>query len=289
MSFGAVMGGVGGLMNIFSSLFSKEQQPEQINPLTDQRLLDLQSLLAQYQPQVNTLGGEAQGLRNQQAGAASEGQKLADQSADVRGPSANAWFEQFMDNTDEYKAVAAEVSAMSQEVLGRDITRQAKIDLEQATRAAGDATAGQGFSGAAAGAAGQAAGQVLGQAGLARQQLASDSFNNTFNNLAGQGQGLAFQDQQMQFNNTLQALGQAMQGQFGASNAFGGAAGNALSQQGNLIQMLQSIQGNIQDITQPVYSSPTYTNKLAGVGNNLAAIGQSVDAFNAGRDLGQEV
>lgn len=283
MSVAAVLGIVGALSNIISSATTKGQQPDQINPLTDQRLLDLQGMLAQYQPQVNALGGQAQGLRSQQTGAAAQGQRLASETEGLRQASPNEWFDQFLENTEEYKAVSQEVSALSQEVLGRDIRQQAERDMEQAMRVAGDATAGQGFSGAAAGAAGQAAGQVLGQAGLARQQLASDTFNQTFNNLAGQGQQLAFQDQQMQFQNALSQLGQAMQGQFGASDAFGGAANNALNQQGNLISMLNQIQSGIQDITQPVYSAPTYTNKFAGVGNNIAAIGQSIDAFNAGK------
>ena len=287
MSFGAVMGGIGGLVNLLSPLFTSGQQPDQINPLTDQRLADLQAMLGQYQPQFNNLGGQAQSLRGRQAGAAQEGQRLAEQSANVKGPSANAWFDQFLENIPEYQAISADVSRISQEVLGRDIREQANRDMEQAVRAAGDATAGQGFSGAAAAATGQAAGNVMGQAGLARQQLASDTFNNTFGSLAGQGQNIAFQDQQMQFNNALQSLGQAMQGQFGASNAFGGAASNAVGAQANLGSLINMLQGNIQDITQPVYSSPTYTNRFAGAGNSIAAIGEAYDAFSADKDLGK--
>ena len=287
MAIGAVLGGVGALMNIITPLLTQGEQPGQINPETEQRLQQLQEMLGQLQPQVNALGGQAQSLRSQQTDAANKGQRYADDSADVQGPGENDWFSQFLGNIPEYTAVAKEVSAISQQTLGRDITAQSQRDLEGAMRAAGDATAGQGFSGAASAAAGQAAGQVLGQAGLERQKLASDTFNNTFQNFAGQGQQLAFQDQQMQFQNALQALGQAMGGQFGASNAFGGAANNALSEQSNLVNLINGIQGNIQDITQPVYSSPSYTNKFSGVGNNIAALGQSFEAGQAGKDIGK--
>jgi hypothetical protein len=95
--------------------------------------------------------------------------------------------------------------------------------------------------------------------------------------MAGQGQGIAFQDQQMQFNNALQALGQAMNGQFGASQAYGNAGNGAVAQQTNLINLLNGIQGNIQDITQPVYSRPNINNPYGGIGSSLASLGQYID------------
>lgn len=269
---------IGALASLASQAMADTSQPDQINPLTDQRYQDLQNMMSQYQPQFNALSGEAQQSRQAQQGTARKSEQLGSQAETLRQASPNAWFGQYMENIEEYKNVAEEVSRLSTEQLGRDISTQQAIDMEQALRAAGDATAGQGFSGAAQAAAGQSAGQVIGQAGLARQQAATDVFNQTFQNMAGQGQQLAFQDQQMQFNNALQQLGVALQGQGQAGSLFGQAGQQAIGQQSNIANLINAIQGNIQDISQPVYSRPEVNNKYSGVGANIAAIGQGIDS-----------
>ncbi len=277
MPIGAVLGGLGGLMNLLSPLFGKNQQPTNINPLTEQRLADLMQALGIRKEEFNQLGGEAASARNSQRGTASKAGNIAGKMENLQGPSPNAWFEQFLGNIPEYQAVASEVSRMSTEKFGRDIGEQTNLQMEQAMRAAGDATAGQGFSGAAASAAGQAAGSVLGESGLRQQEIAANSFNSTFNNLAGAGQGMAYQDQQAQFGNALQALSEALRGQQVSGSLFGQAGSQALQGQANVGGVMNTLQSGIQDITQPVYSSPTRVNPMAGAGNAIAGIGQFIE------------
>lgn len=277
MPIGAIMGAAGGLMNLLSPLFNRSQLPQQINPLTDQRLQDLLAQLGQAQGQYNTLGGEATTSRDSQNRVASTIGKTSNDVRNLTQPSPNAWFEQYLGNVPEYQQVAKQVSEMSMSQYGRDLAEQTNRQMEQALRAAGDATAGQGFSGAAAQAAGQAAGNVLGQAGLQRSQMAADIFNKTFNNQAGQGQQLAFNDQQMQFQNALEKLTTALQGYTRQGSLLGQAGGQALGQQSNLGAIINALQGNVQDITQPVYATPQTSNAFSGAGDALASMGQYIE------------
>lgn len=277
MPIGAILGAVGAGVNLLSGFLGKKEQPEQINPLTDQRLKDLLAQLGQAQGQYNTLGAEAGGIRNQQQTVAGNAGRVASKAENLTQASPNAWFEQYLGNVPEYQAIAKEVSEMSMSQYGRDIAEQTNIRMEQAMKAAGDATAGQGFSGAAAASAGQAAAGVVGQAGLQQGQMAADIFNQTFNQQAGAGQNLAFQDQQMQHQNALNQLGTALQGYQAQGGILGSAGNNAVQSQGNLGAIINALQGNVQDITQPVYSSPTITNQFAGAGDAIGAMGQFIE------------
>lgn len=278
MSLAAILGAVGAGVNLLSPLFAREQQPEQINPQTEQRLSDLMAMVSQYEPQINALSGQAEAIRAQQAGVGQKAGDIAQQAEDLRPPSPNAWFDQYLANVPEYLNVAQEVSRRATETLGREIGEQMERDMGIAIRRAGDATAGQGFSGAAAAAAGGAAGQVLGQANLAREQAAADIFNQTTQNQLGQGQQLAYQDQQMQFQNALSQLQAALGGVGVQGQALGQQAAGVGQQQANLSSLLGAAQSGIQDITQPVYSSPSYVNPMGGAGNAIAAIGQFLGA-----------
>lgn len=277
MPIGAILGAVGAGVNLLSGFLGKKEQPEQINPLTDQRLKDLIAQLGQAQGQYNTLGAEAGGIRNQQQTVAGNAGRVANKAENLTQASPNAWFEQYLGNIPEYQDIAKEVSEMSMSQYGRDIAEQTNIQMEQALKAAGDATAGQGFSGAAAASAGQAAAGVVGQAGLQQSQMAADIFNQTFNQQAGAGQNLAFQDQQMQHQNALNQLSTALGGYQAQGSILGSAGNNAVQSQGNLGAIINALQGNVQDITQPMYSTPTITNPLAGAGNAIGAMGQFIE------------
>jgi len=279
MAISAVLGALGAGMNLLSPLFSKRQHSEQINPLTDQRLQELMAAMSQYEPQFNRLGGEAESARGAQRTAAGKVSNLADKAEQTRGPSANAWFDQFLENVPEYQAVAEEVSRQATSRLGRDITERGRILQEQSIRAAQEATAGQGFSGAAAQAVGQAASAPIADASIQADQMAADIYNQTFQNLGGQGQNIAYQDQQMQFQNALTALAQAMQGQQIGANIQGNVGQQALGQQQNVGSYMSQLQSNIQDITQPVYSQGQTVNPLGDVGNSLGALGGFLGAM----------
>jgi len=274
MPIGAIMGAAGGLMNLLGPLFNKKSTPDQINPLTDQRLQDLMAQLTQAQGQFNTLGGEAQASRTAQTRVAGRAGQAAQDAQNMARSSPNAWFEQYLGNVPEYQQVAKQVSEMSMEQYGRDLGEQTNLRMQEAMQAAGDAMAGQGFSGAAASAAGQAAGSVQAEAGLKQSEMAANVFSQTFNQQSQQGQQLAFQDQQMQFSNALDQLRTALGGYQAQGGMLAQSGAQAIGQQGNVGAQLGDINRNIQDITQPVYATPSTTNPLSGAGDALASIGQ---------------
>ena len=235
--FMPILGGATALMNLLGPLFQGQGSTENINPYTEQIMAQLQSALGDAQGRQRGFESQATDAATSVGDQASQIRQTAGDIANVSQPSANAWFDQWLQNVPEYQQIASNFAEQSVQQLGQSLQEQAKLQQQQALEQVAQQFGGAGFSGAAASAAGAGAAAPI---AAAQSQLAgkqADIGSGLFNSLSGQGQGLAQSGTQNQFQNAINALTQQMAGQ---STALQGTA-----QQGQMFQGLAGQQGNL--------------------------------------------
>jgi hypothetical protein len=273
----------GGLL---SSLFGGEQTPENINPYTADFMNQLQGLIGDTQ---GNIGASTQRLDQSQSQVSQTANRIGQATnkiGDVKAPDPNAFMEQFMGNIPQYQDIARSVAEQAGRVGGRSVQENAqRASVQAGQNAARSTPGGAGFSGAQATAVGQAAANPLAEALNNASNLASQNYTGTFNQLAGQGQGLAAQGQQAGFQNALQQL----QAEIGGLSQEGSLQGALANQNVNRLGQDQNQLGNL--LSQyganagPVYNRPEdpsakFTNALGGLGSIFGTIGANNDRNN---------
>ena len=269
MAFGAVLGGATALMNLLGPLFQGQGSTENINPYTEQIMAQLQAALGDAQSRQRGFEGQATDAATSVGEQAQQIRQTAGQIGDVNQPSANAWFDQWLQNVPEYQQIAQGFAEESVQQFGQSLQQQAQMQQQQALEQVAQQFSGSGFSGAAAQAAGQGAAAPIAAANSQLAGKQADIAQNLFGQLSGQGQGLAQSGQQNQFQNAINALTQEMAGQ---STALQGTA-----QQGQLFQGLSGQQGNLigqlfgalGNEGQQVFQNQAGSNPLGGATQGL--------------------
>lgn len=261
---------------LLSPLFQQEVQPANVNPLTAPFLQDLQNQMQQLQAQINQQQQSLEQTGTQQARSAQAAGQIAEQAQEVQAPGPNEWFKVFLGNVPEYQAIAQQTADQATQIAGRSGEEQAQRLSQQAARTTAEqfAGSGAGFSGAAQQAVGEAAINPLAQFQSNLAQSQANVFSSGLNQLLGQGQGLAQASQQQAFNNQLQALSQALQGQQVAGGLYGQQAQTQLGQQNILSQLLGQNQAQQAQIAAPVFSTPDYYNPLDRISGAFGLTGQ---------------
>lgn len=213
LTLGTLLSGLQMGAQLFGLIPGMQTQAQNINPYTADFYNQLQTALESAQTQQAQYQGQAAGAADRLGDIAGSQQRTANEISRIEQPSANAWFDQWLQNVPEYQNVARQVSEQATQQLGRSLEEQAKLQTQQALSQVANQFAGQGFSGAAAKAAGAGAAAPITQAQSALAGEQANLFGNTFNQQAGLGQNLASQGQQNQFMNALNALSQQLAGQ----------------------------------------------------------------------------
>jgi hypothetical protein len=259
------LGVASALSSLLAPLFQGSPTTQNINPYTEEMMTTLRAALAEAQARQSGYANQAEdaaqrvGERGEQVG------RVADQIADVDKPSANAWFDQWLGNIPEYEQIAQNFAQKSTDQLGNNLNRQAELQTQQALEQVSQQFQGQGFSGAAMQAAGQGAAAPI---AAAQSQLAGQQANiaqGIFNQLSGQGQSLAQQGQQNEFQNAIQALTQQMAGYStaGQNSAQQGQTYSSLAgQQGSQIQQLL---GSLAGMGDPLMQTQQPRNLMSDI------------------------
>lgn len=284
----ALMGGASLITGLLSALGVGQQQGgyEQVNPYTDQFYQQLMQSLAQSQNAQQAGLDRSTAAQSKQTGIANDMGQTVDQMGNLQQPEAMDWFNNWLGAVPEYQRIAQQAGEQFTETAGRSIQEQGRLNQAQAMTDAAAQFAGQNaFSGAAASAVGQAAAKPLAdaQAQLTGQQ--ANIASQTFNQQAGQGQGLAFQGTQNEFNNALQALTQALQGQQLQAGVFGQQAGMGLTEANMAMQQGNNILAQQGQIAQPVYQQQQGSDPLAIISQLLQGAGGVSDMFGPGQGM----
>lgn len=267
---GAILGGGSALANIFGPLIGGQQQPEQINPLLEPFLAQLNAQIPQAQiEQGNALQLLSQAIQ-QQAGLANQMGATTRDIQNLNAPDPNAGFAQFLSNIPGLRETAASVAAQATQLGGRNIQEQAQLASQTAAKnAARSIPGGSSYSGAQAATVSQAAAQPIADAMAQLAGLQSQNFMNTFNNLAGQNQALSFQGQQQGFENALGQLQSVLSGQGQEANVLGNVGQQRASQYNTASSQLANLMNQLGSVSAPVYSTPSTYNPLGSVGQGL--------------------
>ena len=278
MAIGAILAGLSGLAQLGGGIYGALNQPtmENINPYTDQQMQGLQTAyeqaMAQYQSQLNQANSANNDVRSAERGAGGVNAQIGA----LDQPGANDWYDQFLGNIPGYQEIASNLADSATENLGRSIQEQTQFNTQEATRQVQDQFAGS------RGGAGQAAlgAAVGGQMANAQTQLSGQRANiesGTFNQLAGQGQGLAAQGQQNEFNNALQALMSQLQGFSTQGGLASGRAGQATQAAGQSANIASSAQGQRSQMADPIFFQDPGQNPFAPLASGLQG---GADVFN---------
>jgi hypothetical protein len=279
--------GTGG--SLIGSLFGQQQQPEQINPYTADFMTQLQSLMSQYQGGADKAQVGVDQAQSQQQRIASQMGGVTQDIGGLKGPAPNAFMDQFISNIPGYREIAQKTAEDAMRIGGRSIQEQGDLASQRGAQNAARATpAGAGFSGAQAQAVGQGAGNPLADALNQIAQMSAGSYNNTFNQLAGQGQGLAFQGQQAGFQNALGTLQAQLQGLGMEGSLQSQLAGQGINQVGQQLQGFQGALGQYGQNAGPVYSTPSTYNPMAPLSQALGTAGQMFSGMAAQKQNNQQ-
>ncbi len=256
---------------------------ENINPWTTSFYDQLQSKLSAAESQASSYAGQAGGAIAQ---ARQTGGEMARTEAQLRGvsePGAMDWFYQdFLPSVPQYQAIAKQTADESVRTYGQTAQQRAAALQSDAMSEAASRYAGQGYSGAAAKAIGEAASAPLSEAleGIAAQR--GQSYSNTINSLLNQGQTLAYQGEQAEYQNTLSKLGQIlgseqarMSGQLQAGQTYAGLSGNYASSANQILGQLGNMAG-------PYYVGEQGSDPLGAVGAGLTGMSGLAEKYNWG-------
>jgi hypothetical protein len=284
------------LMSIIGTPENKLGSPDDFTNInqaqTDQMIQQLTQILSQSQGQVDQFAGQA-GQDFSQLG--QQGQTAFNQGGQVFGQGlgqANQAFNQigslqgqlanmpgfnpqgatdiFQQNIPIFQDLANQARDQALSAFERPAATQALFQSDQNVQGAANQFAGLGAatSGAAASAAAQGAIAPLLALDQQRAALGTQAFQSTFNPLIQQGQQIASQENQFQFNAGIDQLMKLIaasqsQGQLGLGTAQAGAGQQALGQAGQ-----QAGAGGLAGI------SSLYAGLFGGALNNLTGLSQ---------------
>lgn len=251
--------------------YNANQAPQQINPYTDQQRASLEQQYAQQMQMYQAQLQQAQ-LANQQI-QASERQAgaVTDQISRVEQPGAMDWYDNFLGSVPGYQQIASNLAETATSDLGRSINEQVQLDTQQAMAQAMNQFGGQNpYSGAAQAALGQAVAQPMAAGRTQMLGQKADIESGTFNQLAGQGQGLAAQGTQGEFANAMAALNQQLGG-IGAQGAMAqGRAQSAYQGAGLAGQMASGAQSGLTQMADPMFRAQQNPFEPIATGANAA-------------------
>lgn len=273
VSASAVIGGLSFLSNILGPLIGGDQQPEQINPELQGFLDRIKGMLGDAQGQSNNfLELLNRAIQDQQ----SQAGKMEGTISDIQGmkaPDPNAGFTQFLANIPGLEQTAASVAEKAYQMSGRNIMEQGNLASSMGARAAANSIpGGSSYSGAQAQAVSQGAVSPIVQALSQLANNKAQTFSSTFNNLAGQNQGLSFQAQQQGFENALGQLSQALVGQSQVGNIYSNIGQQRANQYGTSQNLIGSLINALSGVSGPAYSTPTTYDPLGSTTEGLSAL-----------------
>lgn len=285
----ALIQGGGGLLSGLSGLFSQQTQPENINAAQTQAFTQLlEGLMQTNQASLDQSLLDASRTTSQISNVAAQQGQITQDIANVQVPGADDWFTEF---TSKYVPAYQQIAQQTAEAASQLPNAQERADRasSQGVTAALDQFAGGGaYSGAAARSAAEAA--VNPQLDYLNQvdQAFGQAYGSTFQNLANQGQQLSFQGQQNEFLNNIQQLQAQLGGLGQQGQTLGTSLQGSLGQAGQYNQMQSSVLGQLGQLSQPVYSTPSYTespfNQLGGA---ISGLGSLLGSYNQQDQLSQ--
>ncbi len=229
-------------------------QTTNVNPYTAEQIQALKKAqadaMAQYQAamaQSNTYNDQLGGI----------GRSMAQTGAEMRNvdqPGATDWYDNWLKEVPGFQQIASTLAESSTKDLNRSIDQQVALDTQKAMTEAMNTFAGNAYSGAAQAALGQAVAQPMAQGRVQMNQNKAGIEANTFNQQAGQAQGLTAQSTQNEFNNAIQSLMSALQ----AQNAQGGMVANQAANYANQGQlaagMFNNAQAGLSSMSDPIFN-----------------------------------
>lgn len=229
------------------------------------------------QGSANAQQAYGQGLNNAQQGYNSL-TSLQGQLANQPGYNTGASTALFQQNVPMYQDLATQAQQQALSGFETPASTQAMLTADRNVSSAANqfANLGGSTSGAAAGAAAQGAQAPLAQLALDRASLGNQAYSNTLNPLLQQGQQLATQESQFDYNSGIQQLmnligaaGQQGQLGLGQASAANQAQSNATNQQNIGAQgiagqsalqagLFGQALGGLSSLSQPEYFTPAY-------------------------------
>jgi hypothetical protein len=259
--------------------------PQQINPLTDQYYQDVLQELSRWNQQQGMYQQQADQARQRLGAQGNIAEDIRDRQGNVNVPGANDWFYDFMDEqVPGYREEAQQVAEMATRGGSAGQAARAQVLSEQAARNAANQMAAQGgtYSGAGAKAVAEGAAGPLAAYQDALGQQYQNAFMGAYTPLASQGQSLAYQGQQDNFQNTMNQLGQMLSSTQLAGNMYGNAMNGAQNSANLAGQRAQGAEQWRNDVAQPFYATPSYKpNPMATFGNGLMNLGLLGSSFNS--------